>query len=74
MTLGYGAPEIVARTAPAACAIRALRERNMDNFRKALLTEVIPQVEKSYRASQRSRHRGRSPGCRWAARSRCTPA
>jgi enterochelin esterase-like enzyme len=50
MTLGYGTPEYVARTTSQA-ARGALRERNMENFRKALLTEVIPQVEKSYRAS-----------------------
>jgi enterochelin esterase family protein len=50
MTLGYGTPEYVARTT-SQTARGALRERNMENFRKALLTEVIPQVEKSYRAS-----------------------
>jgi len=51
MTLGYGAPEIVARQTQGGMRDPALRQRNMDNFRKALLTEVIPQVEKSYRAS-----------------------
>jgi enterochelin esterase family protein len=50
MTLGYGTPEYVSRTTSPS-ARTALREKNMDNFRKALLTEVIPQVEKSYRAS-----------------------
>jgi enterochelin esterase-like enzyme len=48
--LGYGAPEIVQRTS-SGMRDPSLRQRNMDNFRKALLTEVIPQVEKSYRAS-----------------------
>ncbi len=50
MTLGYGAPEIVTRLAP---PLRdpALRQRNVDKFRDALFTEVIPQVEKAYRVS-----------------------
>lgn len=49
MPLGYGAPEIVSRS-----AVRApgLRERNYDRFRDALFTEVIPQVEKDYRAAK----------------------
>jgi enterochelin esterase family protein len=50
MTLGYGTPDYVARTTPAT-ARAALREKNLEGFRKALLTEVIPQVEKNYRAS-----------------------
>jgi len=50
MTLGYGAPEIVSRTLPQS-ARAGLRDKNMGNYKKALLTEVIPQVEKSYRAS-----------------------
>ncbi len=50
MPLGYGAPEILA---PASPAFRdaSLVQRNMDRFRQALLTEVIPQVEKTYRVS-----------------------
>jgi len=50
MPLGYGAPEIVARTGPG-FRDNALRQRNFDRFRDALLTEVIPQVEKAYRVS-----------------------
>src|SRR5208283_4556029 len=49
MPLGYGAPEIVTR-AFTAFRDAGLRQRNMDRFRDALLTEVIPQVEKTYRA------------------------
>jgi enterochelin esterase-like enzyme len=51
MPLGYGAPEIVSRSGP---PLRdpALRQRNFDKFREALLTEVIPQVEKAYRVSK----------------------
>jgi enterochelin esterase-like enzyme len=49
MTLGYGAPEIVSRTG---MRTPGLRERNMTRFRDALFTEVIPQVEKEYRASK----------------------
>lgn len=51
MTLGYGAPEIVSRTGPR-LQDPGLRKRNYDRFRDALFTEVIPQVEKSYRASK----------------------
>lgn len=50
MPLGYGAPEIVARTGPG-FRDTGLRQRNFDRFRDALLTEVIPQVEKSYQVS-----------------------
>ncbi len=48
MPLGYGAPEIVTRTGP---PLRdpGLRMKNMDKFRDALFTEVIPRVEGSYR-------------------------
>ncbi|MCC2671973.1 MAG: axe1-6A 4 [Armatimonadetes bacterium] len=48
MPLGYGAPEIVA---PTGFRDAGLRQRNFDRFRDALLTEVIPQVEKGYRAA-----------------------
>jgi len=50
MPLGYGAPEVVARTAPRPRDPK-LHERNMTAFRDALLGEVIPQVEKAYRVS-----------------------
>jgi enterochelin esterase family protein len=48
MPLGYGAPEIVSgngggRREP------GIGQRNFDKFTQALLTEVIPEVEKSYR-------------------------
>ncbi|MGH9378850.1 MAG: alpha/beta hydrolase, partial [Terriglobia bacterium] len=46
---GYGAPEIVSRTGPG-FRNRNLVEDNMTKFRDALLTEVIPQVEKDFRA------------------------
>lgn len=51
MPLGYGAPEIVARNGP---PLRDpnLWQRNLDKFRDVLLTEVIPQVENSYRVSR----------------------
>jgi enterochelin esterase family protein len=51
MPLGYGAPEIVARGF-GAFDDHALRDRNFDRFKTALLTEVIPQVEKDYRVSE----------------------
>ena len=51
MPLGYGAPEIVSRNGP---RLRdpGLRQRNFDKFRDALLAEVIPEVEKSYRVAK----------------------
>jgi enterochelin esterase-like enzyme len=51
MPLGYGAPEIVV---PNFAGFRDpdLRQRNYDRFRDALLTEVIPAVEKAYRISK----------------------
>ena len=51
MTLGYGAPEIVSRTAPP-LRDATLRRRNYEKFRDALFTEVIPRVEGSYRVSK----------------------
>ncbi len=51
MPLGYGAPEILSRTGPS-WRDRSLVERNFSKFREALLTEVIPQVEKTYRVSK----------------------
>lgn len=51
MTLGYGDPAIVA---PATQAFRdaALRQRSFDRFREALYREVMPRIEKDYRASK----------------------
>ncbi|MCU1291184.1 MAG: putative esterase [Bryobacterales bacterium] len=51
MPLGYGAPEIVhpAAGAPPPFSNHDLRERNFDRFRQALLDEVMPVVEKSYK-------------------------
>ena len=51
MPLGYGAPEIVSRTA-GGMRDPSLRERNMERFRDALFNEVIPQVEKEYHVSK----------------------
>jgi len=48
MPLGYGAPEILNRTGPPT-SNPALREKNMTNFRTALIDEVIPAVEQAYR-------------------------
>jgi enterochelin esterase-like enzyme len=49
MPLGYGAPEIL-RRGPGPRDM-SLWERNVTKFRDSLLTEVIPQVEKRYRAA-----------------------
>jgi enterochelin esterase-like enzyme len=49
MPLGYGAPEILKRSF---FRDAGLRQRNFDRFRDALLTEVIPAVEKSYRVDK----------------------
>jgi enterochelin esterase-like enzyme len=50
MPLGYGAPEIV-KAGFGGFREPALRQRNFDRFRDALLGEVIPQVEKAYRVA-----------------------
>src|SRR5208282_1096198 len=56
MTLGYGAPEIVARNG-GSLRDPELRDKNYSRFRDALVNEVIPQVEKTYRvqADRKSR-------------------
>jgi enterochelin esterase-like enzyme len=51
MTLGYGAPEIVSGGWKG-INDRDLRQRNYEKYRDALLTEVIPQVEKAYRVAK----------------------
>jgi enterochelin esterase family protein len=50
MPLGYGAPEILSR-ATGGMRDPSLSQRNMERFRQALLTEVIPQAEKTYQVS-----------------------
>jgi len=50
MTLGYGAPEML--STPHAFNHDDLRERNLEKFRESLLTEVLPRIEKDYRASK----------------------
>jgi enterochelin esterase-like enzyme len=49
MPLGYGAPEVVSRSGPARDP--ELWHRNVDRFSSALLTEVMPQVERDYHVS-----------------------
>lgn len=50
MPLGYGAPEIVHPTAGAPpLRNAALRDRNYGNFRTALIDEVIPAVDRTYK-------------------------
>jgi enterochelin esterase-like enzyme len=51
MTLGYGAPEIVSRVMTG-MRDPNLRMKNMDKYREALFQEVMPSVEKTYRASK----------------------
>lgn len=48
MTLGYGDLDMLKRGFHA-FSDDDLRQRNLDNYRKALLTEVIPRVEHQYR-------------------------
>ncbi len=50
MTLGYGAPEIVQRGSMG-MRDQDVRSRNVTKYKEALLAEVIPAVEKSYRAA-----------------------
>jgi enterochelin esterase family protein len=47
MPLGYGAPELVAKTG-LGFRDRSVWDRNYEKFREALISEVIPQVEKAY--------------------------
>ncbi len=51
MPLGYGAPEIVHRPPGSGAPFNnaELREKNLTNFRSALIDEVIPAVERMYR-------------------------
>jgi len=56
MPLGYGAPEIVAKTTHG-LSDTALRGRNYRKFREALMTEVLPLVERSYRVSKDQKSR-----------------
>jgi enterochelin esterase-like enzyme len=51
MPLGYGAPEILLDRAPGPGDL-VLRQRNYDKFAETLLTEVMPQVENTYRVSK----------------------
>ncbi len=56
MSLGYGAPEILHR-GPGSFHDPNLVQRNMDKFGEALITEVIPQVEKDFRVKADREHR-----------------
>jgi enterochelin esterase family protein len=51
MPLGYGAPEIVSHGF-GAFSDAELRDRNFHRFVQALLTEIIPQVEATYRVTK----------------------
>ena len=56
MTLGYGAPEIVKRGGPGMQNLD-VRQRNVERYRDALLGEVIPWIEREYRATPKREHR-----------------
>lgn len=51
MPLGYGAPQIVQRSRGPGSAFNntSLREENFTKFQRALLDEVVPQVERNYK-------------------------
>jgi enterochelin esterase family protein len=51
MPLGYGAPQIVQRSRGPGSGFSntSLREENFTKFQKALLDEVVPQVERTYK-------------------------
>jgi enterochelin esterase family protein len=51
MPLGYGAPEFVSRGFDV-FRDAALRQRNYDRFRDGLFSEVIPEVESTYRVAK----------------------
>jgi enterochelin esterase-like enzyme len=50
MPFGYGAPEILSKTGPQFRDV-ALRQRNQQKFREALLQDVMPAVERLYHAA-----------------------
>jgi enterochelin esterase-like enzyme len=56
MPLGYGTPEMI-KLKWGAWAHLDVRQQNFDNFRKALITEVIPQVESAYPVSAKREDR-----------------
>jgi enterochelin esterase family protein len=56
MTLGYGIPGFASRTAEAFGNVDRTR-LNYENYRRALIGEVIPQVEKDYAALKDRDHR-----------------
>lgn len=56
MTLGYGVPDFASPTSRN-FSDRSLVERNLTNYRKALLEEVVPTVEKEYRVSSKREDR-----------------
>lgn len=53
MTLGYGAPEIVSRGPRPP----GLGQKNMEGYRDALFAEVMPAIERDYRADARRERR-----------------
>ena len=52
MPLSYGAPEILVRGPFSNNPDSTVSARNLDKFREILLTEVMPEVERSYRVSK----------------------
>ena len=56
MTLGYGTPEMIQKKWNA-WQDTDLRDRNFTRFREALLTEVMPQIEKHYPVSNKAQDR-----------------
>jgi len=56
MPLGYGTPEMI-KLKRGAWAHPEVRQENFDNFRKALITEVVPQVESEYPVSAKREDR-----------------
>ena len=53
MTLGYGAPDIVTRGPRPP----GLRQKNMEGYRDALFTEVVPAIERDYHVDPRRERR-----------------
>ena len=73
MPLGYGAPEVLL---PNSGVFRdpSLTQRNFDNSRKALLTEVLPHVEAAYPVIKDHNSRAIAGLSMGGADSRRTPA
>ncbi len=67
MPLGYGTPDMI-KLKQASWDHPDVKQLNFDNFRKSLLTEVIPHGRKRVSGLHQARRPALSPASRWEAR------